>query len=48
MIYYAVDARPGRAKPGYQEMVIAAARSWEFPEDYVRELEKFLAVMHTN
>jgi len=48
MIYYAVDARPGRAKPGYQEMVIAAARSWEFPQDYVHELEKFLPVTHTN
>lgn len=48
MIYYAVDARPGRAKPGYQEMVIGAARSWELPENYVRELENFLPITYTN
>ncbi len=42
MIYYATEAIPGRPKPGYQEGVIAAARSWDFPESYLLELEKFL------
>jgi gamma-glutamylcyclotransferase (GGCT)/AIG2-like uncharacterized protein YtfP len=42
MIYYAVEAKPGRPKPGYQEKVVAAAREWDLPADYVGELEKFL------
>ena len=42
MIYYAVEAKPGHPKPGYQEYVLTAARSWEFPETYIGELERFL------
>lgn len=42
MIYYAVEAKPGRPKPGYQENVIAAAQAWDFPEAYLQALEKFL------
>jgi gamma-glutamylcyclotransferase (GGCT)/AIG2-like uncharacterized protein YtfP len=42
MIYYACEAKPGSPKPGYQENVIAAARSWEFPPAYLAHLEKFL------
>ena len=42
LIYYATEAKPGYAKPGYQENVIAAARSWEFPAEYLAHLEKFL------
>lgn len=42
MIYYAVEAKPGVPKAGYQENVIAAARTWDFPPEYLAHLEKFL------
>jgi gamma-glutamylcyclotransferase (GGCT)/AIG2-like uncharacterized protein YtfP len=42
MIYYACEAKPGYPKPGYQENVIAAARAWEFPPEYLAHLDKFL------
>jgi len=42
LVYVASDPRPGRPKPGYQEGVVAAARAWQLPERYVRELETFL------
>lgn len=32
----------GRARPGYMELVLAAAREWELPEPYVRSLEQWL------
>jgi gamma-glutamylcyclotransferase (GGCT)/AIG2-like uncharacterized protein YtfP len=41
-IYYALEAKPGFPKPGYQEKVIAAAQSWEFPAEYLAHLGKFL------
>lgn len=43
LAYVASDPRPGRPKPGYQEAVVAAARAWQLPEEYVRELETFCA-----
>ena len=42
LAYVAGDPRPGRPQPGYQERVVAAARAWQLPEAYVRELETFL------
>lgn len=42
LIYYALEAKPGLPKPGYQENVVAAARSWGFPTEYLAHLEKFL------
>jgi gamma-glutamylcyclotransferase (GGCT)/AIG2-like uncharacterized protein YtfP len=42
MIYYALEAKPGVPKAGYQENVIAAARAWDFPPAYLTHLEKFL------
>ena len=42
LAYVASDLRPGRPEPGYQEGVVAAARAWQLPEEYVRELESFL------
>jgi gamma-glutamylcyclotransferase (GGCT)/AIG2-like uncharacterized protein YtfP len=42
LAYVASDSRPGRPKPGYQEGVVAAARAWQLPQEYVRELETFL------
>jgi gamma-glutamylcyclotransferase (GGCT)/AIG2-like uncharacterized protein YtfP len=42
MIYFALEAKPGYPKPGYQENVIAASHAWEFPPEYLAHLEKFL------
>jgi gamma-glutamylcyclotransferase (GGCT)/AIG2-like uncharacterized protein YtfP len=42
LAYVASDPRPGLPKPGYQESVVAAAREWQLPEAYVRELETYL------
>ena len=42
LAYVACDGRQGRPRPGYQENVIAAARGWNFPADYVRLLERWL------
>jgi len=39
LVYVANDARPGRASARYREAVIAAARQWKLPADYVRALE---------
>jgi gamma-glutamylcyclotransferase (GGCT)/AIG2-like uncharacterized protein YtfP len=43
MIYYALEAKPGYPKPGYQQNVIAAARAWQFPPEYLAHLDKFLS-----
>jgi gamma-glutamylcyclotransferase (GGCT)/AIG2-like uncharacterized protein YtfP len=37
MVYIARPRRQGRPRPGYLELVIAAARDWGLPEDYIRE-----------
>jgi len=31
----------GRPKPGYQDLVVAAARAWNLPEDYVGKLARW-------
>ena len=36
-------AREGRPKPGYIELVVAAAREWDLPESYIRALEAWAA-----
>jgi cation transport regulator ChaC len=40
LVYVANDARPGRAGEKYVAAVLAAARTWELPEDYVGALER--------
>jgi cation transport regulator ChaC len=32
---------PGRPKPGYVEMIAAAARGWKLPESYVKSVERW-------
>lgn len=39
LVYYARPRGEGRPRPGYIELVIAAAQEWRLPEDYVRSLE---------
>ncbi len=41
MIYLLRRRAPGRPKPGYVEMIAAAARDWKLPESYVREVERW-------
>ncbi len=43
LVYFARPNGEGRPKPGYMELVIAAARQWELPEAYIRSLEAFAA-----
>jgi|SRR5215475_4022005 len=41
LTYVGRERRPGQAKPGYQDLVIAAARAWELPEDYIQDLTRW-------
>jgi AIG2-like family len=42
LIYVARPRRPGPAKAGYMELVIAAALEWRLPEAYIAALRHFL------
>jgi Gamma-glutamyl cyclotransferase, AIG2-like len=42
LVYVARERRAGRPKPGYQNLVVAAARAWNLPEDYVGRLERWV------
>jgi gamma-glutamylcyclotransferase (GGCT)/AIG2-like uncharacterized protein YtfP len=39
LVYVANDPRPGRPRVQYRDLVLAAARRWNFPPDYVSTLE---------
>ena len=41
MIYLLRRRSAGRPKPGYVEMIAAAARGWKLPEHYVRSVERW-------
>jgi gamma-glutamylcyclotransferase (GGCT)/AIG2-like uncharacterized protein YtfP len=40
MIYLLRRRKPGRPKPGYVEMIAAAARAWKLPERHIRGVER--------
>src|SRR6266849_3207858 len=40
LVYVAPGRGEGRPRPGYQELVVAAAREWGLPDAYVRALER--------
>jgi hypothetical protein len=42
LVYFARPRGEGRPKPGYIELVIAAAREWDLPPRHVRALEAWL------
>ena len=42
LVYVARRRRVGAAKPGYMEVVIAAAREWQLPEAYIASLLQFV------
>jgi AIG2-like family len=41
MVYLLRRRTIGRPRPGYAEMIAAAARAWELPESYAREIERW-------
>jgi gamma-glutamylcyclotransferase (GGCT)/AIG2-like uncharacterized protein YtfP len=41
LTYVSPNRVEGRPRPGYQAFVVAAARAWEFPDDYVRSLARW-------
>jgi cation transport regulator ChaC len=41
MTYLLRRRQPGQPKPGYVEMIAAAARGWKLPEPYVRSVERW-------
>ncbi len=43
LVYLARPHGEGRAKAGYMELVVAAAREWKFPPSYIASLEGWLA-----
>lgn len=40
LVYIGRSRRPGRPKPGYLDLVLAAAREHDLPADYVRSLAR--------
>jgi hypothetical protein len=42
LIYVGRPGGEGRPKAGYMELVIAAARQWQFPQTYITSLEQWL------
>ncbi|MFL4984302.1 MAG: gamma-glutamylcyclotransferase family protein [Xanthobacteraceae bacterium] len=44
LAYVARERRAGRPRPGYQDVVVAAARAWNLPADYVGSLERWVPV----
>ena len=41
LVYVARPRGPGKPKPGYLELVIAAARDWDLPQSYVSEIARW-------
>jgi Gamma-glutamyl cyclotransferase, AIG2-like len=41
MVYLLRRRQPGKPKPGYIEMIAAAARDWRLPEPYIRSVERW-------
>ena len=41
LVYVGTNRAPGRSKPEYQRVVVAAAYEWQLPTGYVRALERF-------
>jgi len=41
LVYFARPMGEGRPKPGYIELVVAAAREWKLPASYIQSLESW-------
>jgi hypothetical protein len=42
LVYIARPRRIGQPKAGYMELVVAAARAWQLPRDYISSLQHWL------
>ena len=42
LVYVAPGRVSGRPQPGYQELVVAAAREWNLPDEYVQSLRRLI------
>jgi gamma-glutamylcyclotransferase (GGCT)/AIG2-like uncharacterized protein YtfP len=42
LVYLAPQLGGGKARPGYQELVVAAARDWQLPEAHVAALARWI------
>src|SRR5580700_8248275 len=42
LVYVARPLRTGQPKAGYMELVVAAARAWHLPSDYISSLQHWL------
>ena len=42
LVYMARPRPVGRARAGYMELVVAAARAWSLPPDYITTLQRWL------
>ena len=42
LVYFARASGEGRPKPGYVELVVAAAREWDLPLRHIRSLQAWL------
>ena len=42
LVYVARPLRTGQPKAGYMELVVAAARAWHLPRDYISSLRHWL------
>src|SRR5262245_9745415 len=42
LVFVARERRPGRARPGYQDAVVASAREWGLPAHYLDALSRFI------
>jgi len=41
LVYVGREQRAGRPRPGYQDLVVAAARDWALPDAYVETLRRW-------
>ena len=41
LVYIARSRATGRPKPNYLDLIVAAARDWQLPEDYIEELTRW-------
>ena len=46
LVYLAPERGGGKARPGYQELVVAAARDWKLPAAYVAALARWIPGFH--
>jgi gamma-glutamylcyclotransferase (GGCT)/AIG2-like uncharacterized protein YtfP len=42
LVYLAPERGGGKARPGYQELVVASAREWQLPDAYVARLARWI------